>query len=279
MVGRTGVILLRNERIARHTAWRTGGDCDAFIQALDVADFFAAVEWCRAEGLHWTILGAGTRTVGRDSGFSGAMIRLGGEFQSFARDGERYTLGAAAPAAAVAMGAAENGLSGLEDWITTTGTVGAALALDKGGWTSACTGVRYAFRGKEKASSYEEFTAIKGKPVVFGATFQLSADRPEAVRERTLARLRGMGRGTWTPPGSWLVPPKKASLREVLERAGLRDIRLREVLIPAVAPEMLVNLGGGTARDLALLHQSAIERTAREVGVDLESRICWLGRA
>ena len=273
------MIIRRNESMARHTAWRTGGACDAFVQVWDVADFFAALDWCRSEGLHWTVLGAGTRTVGRDAGYSGVIVRLGGLFQSISREQDRWTLGAGMPAAAVAMLAAESGEAGLEDWMTTTGSVGAAIALDSGVWTSCCTAVRYAFRGKEKSSPYDEFMALKGKPTVFGATFQLRADRPDAVRDRTLGRLRGLGRGTWTPPSSWFVPPKKASLREVLDRAGLRDIRLREALIPGVAPEMLVNMGGGTARDLALLHQSAMERTSREVGVDLDSRIHWLGRA
>ena len=54
-------------------------------------------------------------------------------------------------------------------------------------------------------------------------------------------------------------------------------MRLRQVAIPELAPELLVNLGEGTAADLSLLHRSAIERVSRVHGIELVSRIKWTG--
>jgi hypothetical protein len=51
---------------------------------------------------------------------------------------------------------------------------------------------------------------------------------------------------------------------------------LRDVAIPASAPEVLVNLGEGTAADLQLLHKSALERLAAVHGDELRSRMKWI---
>ena len=53
--------------------------------------------------------------------------------------------------------------------------------------------------------------------------------------------------------------------------------RLRDVAIPEDAPELLIKLGLGTARDLQLLHRSSLDRVKRTRGVELESRVKWVG--
>jgi UDP-N-acetylenolpyruvoylglucosamine reductase len=40
---------------------------------------------------------------------------------------------------------------------------------------------------------------------------------------------------------------------------------------------LLCNLGAGTAADLLMLHKSAIERVDKARGIELESRIEWIG--
>ncbi len=248
--------------------------------AHDEQQLQAAFARCREEELAWTIVGAGTRIVARDGGFSGAIIRLGTGFSQFSHKEERWTAGAGVPIPALAMSAAWAGFSGLEELLPTPGSVGAALMLDPGpggGFAEIVQSITYLHRGKERTSGFAEFKASGSKAVVLSAVFGLKPDRPEEVVRRSVARLASGGRAV--PPSCWLVPPKRAVLREILERAGLSDVRLREVVIPASAPEMLVNLGGGTAKDLALLHQSAIERTRRELGVELQSKISWIGRA
>jgi hypothetical protein len=38
-----------------------------------------------------------------------------------------------------------------------------------------------------------------------------------------------------------------------------------------------VNLGGGTAADMQLLHRSAMDQVSRVQGEELRSRVRWLG--
>ena len=56
-------------------------------------------------------------------------------------------------------------------------------------------------------------------------------------------------------------------------------VRLRQAAIPVAAPELLVNLGGSTAADLALLSKSAYDRIRKIRGEVVESRARWFGSA
>jgi UDP-N-acetylenolpyruvoylglucosamine reductase len=67
-------------------------------------------------------------------------------------------------------------------------------------------------------------------------------------------------------------------VRTALLDASLGGVRLRQVLIPAVAPEIMVNLGGATAADLALVERSVVDRVKRLQGIELEPRVRWAGR-
>jgi UDP-N-acetylenolpyruvoylglucosamine reductase len=111
---------------------------------------------------------------------------------------------------------------------------------------------------------------------VLGARLTLSADDPAAVAERT---AKVWAKQLPVPCGSWYEKPGRKPVRTTLLSSRLQMVRLREVAIPDLAPELLVNLGGGTAADLVLLHRSAIERVARIQGEELASRIKWVGHA
>ncbi|HMV69981.1 MAG TPA: hypothetical protein PKA64_24285 [Myxococcota bacterium] len=82
-------------------------------------------------------------------------------------------------------------------------------------------------------------------------------------------------------PTSWYLPGKGsrfAELRRLLRRSALGDVRLRDVAVPSVCPELLVNLGDATAKDLALVHRSVVERVHQVTGLELGDRMRWVGR-
>jgi UDP-N-acetylmuramate dehydrogenase len=263
-----GAVIRRDEPLSRHLPWRTGGPCSAYILVHRRGALAEVLAMLRTEDLAWHVLGAGTRTCARDQGLAGAMIRLGTGFATVARDGDALEVGAAVPVPALCAIAAGYSLAGLERHAGTPGSVGAALANDA--WDEAVERVDYVSRG-EKSGTLDDLRRSP-KAIVVGARLRLRPDRAERVVERTAIAAATMG-------SPWFCAPKKASSREVLERAGLADVRLRDVALSAVAPEWPANLGGATARDLHMLHQSALDRVVRHTGIELRSRVGWLGRA
>lgn len=260
----TGVSWRSDEPLARHTAWRTGGVCGAFVvvhRRDALADALAT-----ARERHGTVhlLGAGTRTLARDGGTAAAVVRLGTDFARIEREGATLRVGAAVPLPALLAACASLGLAGVEG-LDAVGSVGASVLLDSG-WT-ALGSVRMLVRGRERDVPADDARGAKN-PVITGVVLHLVPDEPEAIARRT-AVVR---------PAMW-KSPKREGLRDLLDQAHLGGVRLRDVHIPAVAPELLVNAGSAPSRDLLLLHACAGERVARDTGVDLRPNLHFLGRA
>lgn len=262
------------EPLARHTALRTGGTCDAFVVAYDLSGVAEVVADCRRTGWRLQVLGAGTRTVYRESPVAGAVLRLSGELAKITRGAEgEWEVGAAASMPALVYAAAAAGARGLEARACVPGSFGASLLLDEG-WGEIVKTVFVLRRGSRVETTLED--ARRKRPIVLEARLALPQDDPAAVARRTAH--------TWdkqlpVPCGSWYEKVGRKPVRSMLRASRLQMVRLRDVAIPDLAPELLVNLGGGNAADLALLHRSATERVARIQGEELGSRIKWVGQA
>ncbi len=267
-----GLSVIPDEPVARHVPLRTGGRCGAWVVAHDLDGLTLAISECRAASWRVTVMGAGTRTLVRDGPLDGVVLRLGTGF-SWIRPGETWEVGAAYPVPALVAAAAAAGASGLEGHACTAGSVGAAVLHDDG-WDDLVTAVSALKRGRAAEVTLDE--ARKRRPIVLSVSLRLAISDPAAVRRRTDAAL---AKGAPVPPGSWYEPVKRHSLRELLGSVRLPMVRLRQVAIPSGAPELLVNLGGGTATDLALLHRSAVERVKKVRGIELSARLKWVGIA
>lgn len=253
-----GVVVRRGEPLARHLPWRVGGPCDAWIVVHRREALADTIACCREEGWNRTVLGTGSRVVVRDGGLAGAVIRLGLGFDGVTDDGDAAWVGAATPLARVAALLGEAGARLRH----APGTLGGSLACDPG-WEPWLDRVRVVGRGAEKEAAWSEVGPL-GSVVITAARIRRSVAAP--------------------PPGprfghTWFVAPEDADPAVSIREASLAGTRLRGVLLPSVAPSLLVNVGGADARDLHLIQRSVIERVATLRGVTLTDRMQWMGRS
>jgi UDP-N-acetylmuramate dehydrogenase len=236
------------------------------------ASLRTVLDQCRGEGWKVTVLGAGTRVVVREGGVRGVVLRLGNDFTRIQQvDPVVWQVGAAVPVPALVALAAQAGLTGLERFANVPGTLGASLMLDEG-WEDVIDHVQHHQRGRGRPASIED---VQGrKRLLLGAQLRLKPDLPHQIARRM---RKALDPHKSTPPSSWYHKPKRGSLRRILRSVELPRVRLRRVSIPGLAPELLVNLGQGSASDLALLHRSATERVKKTRGIELESRMRWIG--
>lgn len=251
-----GFSVRRDEPLARHSPWRVGGPVEAFLQVDTREGLAGAVALCREAGWSRWVLGAGTRTVFRDGGLAGAVIRLGADFMHLHDEGDGTVLaGAALPLSALA-----SRVPGLDP--RHPGSLGASIAADDG-WDPWIHSVSWVGRGAERTTDLDELRA-KGKGAVV-----------------TAARVR---RDVTAPPPripavAWWRGDDGEPVDAGLRRAGLADARLRTWCIPAATPSCLVNLGDGSLKDALLLHRSVVERAQREQGLALTLGLAAVGKS
>ncbi len=274
------MIVLPNEPLARHLPLRTGGACGAFVWAESDDDVATVVRDCRRADWKVRVIGAGTRLIARDGPHPGVVMRLAGALERIERaDDGCWEVGAGALLPVLVAAAARDGRSGLERFATSPGTLGASLLHDYG-WDDLIDAVYILSRDVRKCVARSE---LRDQALVLGARLRLPADEPAAVAARTAEQWRTRAPA---PPGSRyrVVGARKrgelrgrGDIRQILSSVRLPMVRLRQVAVPALAPELLCNLGAGTASDLALLHRSAIERVEKVRGIELESLVEWIG--
>jgi len=267
-----GLVVRPGVPLAEHTPWRTGGTVWAHVVAHHEDAAVQALKECRKASWSCMVLGAGTRTVFLDGDVGGVVLRLGGELATARVDGTTIVAGAGFPVPALVALAEAHGLSGLEEVVCTAGSVGAAVLLDDA-WEPLVTVVRTIKRDKVVEDALVPVRRRKNA-VVLGVRLVLTADTPGAVQERTRAQWRAQRPA---PACSWFQAPRKGDVRDILQSAALPLVRLRRTAIPEASPECLVNLGGGTAADLALLHKSAQDRVKKVRAIDLGRAIKWAG--
>jgi UDP-N-acetylmuramate dehydrogenase len=265
-----GLTVRFDEPLARHTAFRTGGPCDAYVVADSEEAVSTVLSECKAEKWRVNVLGSGSRVIVREGGLEGVVLKLGPSFATCRFvDPDLLEVGGAFPVAAALAVAADVGLAADYPLYTVPGTFGASVLFDDWDVVEARVARTRKVKTVEGSALGPRF-----KGVVLSATVRLErVGAPEAE-----ARLRRALRAEPVPASSWVSSGGRAgSVRSVLRRAALERVRLRDVAIPVEAPELMVNLGGGTARDMHLLHKSAIERVQRVRGVKLKSRMKWIG--
>ncbi len=251
-----GVTVREHEPLARHSPWRVGGPCDAWVVVHRREALTGVLSLARDLGWSRAIVGAGTRTVFRDLGLSGMVMRLGHAFSEVVQDGDSWIAGAGASLAVLAAR-----VPGWDALRLAPGSVGGSLISDPG-WDAWVDGVWVHARGSEREIGVEELRTRNANGLV------------TAVRIRPVA---APAPGTDAVAG-WFGIEKGLDLRGVLRRANMGGVRLRDVWIPEVAPELLVNLGGASAKDLALLQRSAMDRLMQVSGVEITDRMRWVGR-
>ena len=214
-----------------------GGACSAWIVVHDRKAVPDAVIWCREQGMKRTVIGAGSRTVFRDGGLASGVIRLGSGFTRAEETEDGWWIGAGMPLSVLAS------LDGApESWRPMSfapGSLGASLVCDEG-WDPWITRVRFVSRGREREDDLAAMRAKGGSSILVEAHVRRVPFEASVAPEVPLR-------------SAWFSGPKGEDVDELVRRASLGDTRLRQVAVPGATPHMLVNLGGGTAKDLELL--------------------------
>ena len=258
-----GVTLRVDERVARHSALRIGGEVEAWVLVHDEAGVKAVLSALRKAKLELREHQPLGDHYAREEGLSGAMLRLGPSFGLISIEDETIQVGAAAPLAQLGVMAQRAGLrcwAPLRRWPGTLG--GWVKTADAEALAPLVVSVRAAVgRGIVNRSG----TALAGlgrKAVILGATLVRCPDAPLPPPPSC--------------PGSLFV--LDASLRLAMAQSRLPGLRLRSIRLAGEQAGVVVNLGSGGSRDLDLVIRLVKDRLKRDHGLEVVFRLQPMGR-
>ncbi len=276
--------LLEQCPLAPYTTWRIGGPAELLAVPTHRQDLMLAVNWAVSRGVPWRVLGNGSNLLVHDRGVRGLVIRVRKVLDQVRIDDRVLTAGAGAMFPAVAHMAAAAGLAGIEFGAGIPGTIGGAVVMNAG-WHEHEIGnvvdqVEYLeprgevrrYRGSECGFRYRASRFRGGPGVVLSARLDLEPGDPAEINRRLerFASSRKQNQPTDLPScGSVFLKPPGDFAGRLIDRAGLKGLRVGDVEVSRKHANFFVNLGRATAADVLQLVEQVEAGVEQRFGIRL----------
>lgn len=262
-----GVLVRAEEPLSRHVPLRVGGPVELWVTVEDPAALPAVLSAARRSKQSWRLCWPMTDLLVRDGGLRGLMIRLGRGFEGVRHEDGLCWIGSAALWSGLAGRPLSEALTALSRW---PGSVGGLLhSEDRARLTGLVAALRWQVGRRVETVEVAPGEAPPELPKT--AVLLELALRPELTVPKGRRKPRIVAP---LPAGSLFAAPD-GEAADVLRRAGLGGSRLRSWRLTREG--LIVQLGGGSCKDVLLFAQGLQERVERERGVTLTTRLPIVG--
>lgn len=293
--------LTRNEVLAPYTTFRIGGPADLFYSTMVAEDLAAAVTAARELQVPYFVLGLGANILVGDGGFRGLVIRNSASHFTFSDDG-RLWVESGAVVGDLIPEAVERGWSGLEHYVGIPSTVGGAVwqnlhFLEPEPERKRTMFIADVFHSCDLLTEEDERRTVDADYMKFGydtsvlhhrrdialaVTFQLEKGDTGVMHRIMQENLSWRGaRHPWLQfhpsAGSIFKKIEGLGAGRLIDQCGLKGHRHGNAQISHIHANIMVNLGGATARDVRELITIAQDRVEESFSVRLEPEISFVG--
>ena len=292
--------VLIDEAMSRHTTFGIGGPADALVTVKTDRQLKDLLCWTRDKGHSFVILGAGSNLLVRDRGIRGLALKLANGFETIEQDSQatpngsvRVTAGAGVMLLRLGKYALDHGLSGLNFSLGIPGTVGGALRMNAGAWGACMADATRAVSvlkqdgcieticRDELRFSYRRLDLDEGTVILRGHFELKRADRQALRREALQMQSKRKSSQPLSLPSAGCIfknPPQGMSAGKLIDRAGLKGVRVGGAVISTKHANFIVNTGHALASDVLALIRHAQETVLSRFGVSLELEITTVGQ-
>lgn len=284
--------LTENVSLAKTSWFRVGGVADIVFKPADIDDlsqFLSAL----SPDIPVTVLGVCSNVIIRDGGIRGVVIKLGRDFTSITHDTSTGIVSAGATALDmnVAQYAARNGLGDLEFLSGIPGSIGGALRMNAGAYSSEIKDVlidaklmRYNGEIETVAASDMDLTyrhnGLSFDVIFLSARFRTSPIAVDIAVQR-IDDIRDKRHGSQPVKaqtgGSTFANPDGHKAWELIDAVGGRGLRVGGAIMSDKHCNFMLNDGTATAADLEKLGEELRSRVMDKFNIDLRWEIKRIG--
>ena len=276
--------------LAKYTSFRIGGPARRMAFPKDGSQMVLLIEAARGYGARPLVIGNGTNLLVADKGLDTVVIDTSAELSHIELTDEgEIAADAGVSLAKLALFAWKNGLTGLEFAHGIPGSVGGAVCMNAGAYGGEMQQVVYSatvlfpddgvrtLRGEELRFSYRH-SLLTDRPeaVVLRVVFQLTAGRPEEIRqkmEELMTRRKTSQPLEYPSAGSTFKRPEGYFAAALIDQCGLKGMTVGGAQVSEKHAGFVINRGGATCADVTALMAVIQRRVWEEKGVRLEPEI------
>ncbi len=280
-----------DEILAPYTSLKVGGPVNVMVSPANVTELVFLLEQIAKHDLPYFVLGGGSNLLIKDGGIAGIVFNLKylNKIETVGFDFLMAQAGASYPK--VATFAMLNDLGGLEFAAGIPGTVGGAIAMNAGvpGADTAEAVISVTFVNEsgeiseipvqEVGFTYRGTALPKG--IILAAGFRLTP-RPKPEIEETIKSILKKRRErqpvNFSNCGSVFKNPPNGFAGDLVEKSGLKGLRIGGAEISVQHGNFMVNKGGASASDFIALIEKMQQTVQERFGVLLEPEVKIVGK-
>ena len=291
----------RDVVLAPFTTFKIGGPADLFYEARTADELASAVSAARHAGIPYFVLGLGANILIGDKGFRGIVIRNSANAYRFDSSGRLWAESGAIMKDLV-QACAREGWSGLEHYVGIPSSVGGAIWQNLHFLSPAPERERTMFiaevfesceilseEGERKTVGadyvkfgYDDSVFHHRRDIVLSAIFQLQRGDTAAIHRVLQENLSWRGSRhpwlEWHPSaGSVFKKIEGVGAGRLVDQCGLKGHRVGDAQISHIHANIMVNLGGATAKDVRQLIELAQKSVRERFNQNLEPEIGFIG--
>lgn len=280
-----------NEALSRHCTFRVGGNADLLILPKDKEELLTAINYCKASGMKYMIIGNGSNLLFDDNGYSGAIIKISSNMSEVRIDGEYVYAEAGALLSKIARGVAAAALTGMEFAAGIPGTLGGAVCMNAGAYGGEMKDVVYSVSHITKDGEigrtdkddlqfgYRNSVYRTNGCTITGVTVKLAKAPKSEIQDKMddyLSRRASKQPLEFPSAGSVFKRPEGAFAGALIEQCGLKGRMTGGAQVSEKHAGFIINKSNATAQDVKELIREIQNTVKSETGYDLECELIML---
>lgn len=277
-----------------HTTFHVGGPADILVIPASRQEAVDLIQKGREAKIPLTIMGNGSNLLVLDKGIRGLVVQLGSGLREVQRLGCYLYAEAGVSLAKLAGMAARWGLAGMEFASGIPGSLGGAVLMNAGAYGGEIGDLAEEVsvltpRGDVKVLSRADcafryrHTALQDTgDIVLWAKLKLHPGTTKEIRAKMAdlaAKRQEKQPLNYPSAGSTFKRPEGEYAAALIDRAGLRGLRIGDAQVSEKHTGFVVNRGHATAADILQLMDTVREKVHAMSGIWLEPEVRILGEA
>ena len=280
------------EPLARHTSFRIGGPARVYLEPSTEEGVVRSLEWLKARGIPYFILGQGTNVLVSDRGVEAVVISTSRGLKEIAIADRRMEAGSGVLLTKLSHLAERSALAGLEFAISIPGTLGGALVMNAGAHGSAMVEIVKTVRvwdptvgvhqisAEEAEFEYRQSRFQRSPWIALAATMELESGDRERIRQ-TMQHFMATRKSTQPVgepnAGSVFKNPKPLFAGQLVESIGAKGWRAGDAEVSSLHANFIINRGQARACDVLQLMRRIRFVIYQRYHVVLRPEVRWIG--
>ncbi|GAB6182511.1 UDP-N-acetylmuramate dehydrogenase [Thermodesulfovibrio hydrogeniphilus] len=282
-----GITYKKDEPLANYTTLGIGGNAKIIVFPDD-DNLLGLMEIIKNEGIPYYLIGGGSNLLISDRGFKGVIINTK-KIDRIELKGFTLNVGAGAILGRVLAFLLKNNLSGMEGLIGIPGTVGGAVFGNAGSFgyeTKDCLdeievideNLNIKRLKRQEINFRYRSSGLPDSFIIKSAKFILN-ERGEEIFSKMkdfLARKRLSQPLNERSAGCVFKNPEGNSAGYLIDKAGLKGMRVGDIIVSSVHANYFINAGKGRADDFLKLMDIVKDKVFTLFSIELEPEIKYL---